>query len=191
MPDNPVSQATGVDTMSSLTAIRTAVIALALVVAMTSAVAKENYHEKAFNADTTEKFEATADGVRKEMEAGGRYQYVKPDERKTIDKSLTEMQALFTQNGSVEAMNQGDKVKLFNAQEVVNSILTRRDGERVICKDEPKLGSHVRTTSCHTYAQEEEARRGSHDVMEEWTRRGCANSGCGPTPKPGAASNGQ
>jgi hypothetical protein len=176
--------------MRTLTAIRTALVALALVVAATSLAAKENYHEKAFNADTAEKFEATVGGVRKEMEAGGRYQYVKPDERKTIDKSLTEMQALFAQNGSVEAMNQGDKVKLFNAQEVVNSILTRRDGERVICKDEPKLGSHVRTTSCHTYAQEEEARRGSHDMMDEWTRRGCANSGCGPTPKKGPPGSG-
>jgi hypothetical protein len=171
--------------------LQTMLVASVLFLAALPATAKENYHEKAFNADTTEKFQATADGVRKEMEAGGRYQYVKPDERKTIDKSLTEMQSLFTQNGSVEAMNQGDKVKLFNAQEVVNSILTRRDGDRVICKDEPKLGSHVRTTSCHTYAQEEEARRGSHDVMDEWTRRGCANSGCGPTPKPGAPSNGQ
>lgn len=167
--------------MNPLTVIRATLVALALLAAM-PAMAKENYHEKAFNADTAEKFQATADDVRKEMESGGRYQYVKPDERKTIDKALTEMQALFTQNGSVEAMNQGDKVKLFNNQEIVNSILTRRDGDRVICKDEPKLGSHVRTTSCHTYAQEEEARRGSHDVMDEWTRRGCANAGCAGAP---------
>lgn len=157
--------------------MRAALATLALAFAA-PLVAKENYHEKTFNADTAEKFQATADDVRKEMESGGRYQYVKPDERKTIDKALTDMETLFTQNGSVEKMNQGDKVKLFNAQEIVNSILTRRDGERVICKDEPKLGSHVRTTSCHTYAQEEEARRGSHDVMDEWTRRGCANAGC-------------
>ena len=120
-------------------------------------MAKESYHEKAFNAETAEKFQATAESVRREMDAGGRYQYVKPDERKTVDRALAEMQALFAQSGSVEAMNQGDKVKLFNAQEVVNSILTRRDGDRVICKDKPKLGSHIPTTSCHNYAQEEEA----------------------------------
>jgi hypothetical protein len=162
--------------MNSMTAMR-GLFALALALAA-PLMAKENYHEKAFNADTAEKFQATADSVRKEMDAGGRYQYVKVDERKTIDRALTDMQTLFAQNGTVEAMNQGDKVKLFNAQEVVNSILTRRDGERVICKDEPKLGSHVRTTSCHTYAQEEEARRGSHEQMDEWMRRGCAVAGC-------------
>lgn len=174
--------------MSSISVMRAGLFALALAFAA-PLVAKESYHEKAFNAETAEKFQATAESVRREMDAGGRYQYVKPDERKTVDRALADMQALFAQSGSVEAMNQGDKVKLFNAQEVVNSILTRRDGDRVICKDEPKLGSHVRTTSCHTYAQEEEARRGSHDLMDEWTRRGCANTGCGGAPKAGSSDH--
>ena len=156
----------------------TALVAVALVLAALPAAAKENYHEKSFNADTQEKFQAVAEDVRKEMQPGGRYEYVKPQERATIERSLAEMDALFAATGGVENMKQDDKVKLFNEQEVVNSILTRRDKDRVICEDKPKLGSHVRTTSCHTYGQEEEARRGSQDTMGEWTRRGCAVSGC-------------
>jgi hypothetical protein len=153
-------------------------VAMALVLAVLPAVAKENYHEKTLNADTREKFQAVADSVRTEMQPGGRYEYVKPQERATIERSLAEMDALFTATGGVENMKQDDKIKLFNEQEVVNSILTRRDRDRVICEDKPKLGSHVRTTNCHTYGQEEEARRGSQDTMGEWTRRGCAVGGC-------------
>jgi hypothetical protein len=173
-------------------AIPTALVALSLLVATIPAAAKENYHEKTFNADTQEKFRVVAEDVRKEMEPGGRYEYVKPKERATIEQALAEMDALFAATGGVEHMKQDDKVKLFNDQEVVNSILTRRDKDRVICEDKPKLGSHVRTTSCHTYGQAEDARRGSKDQMDEWTRRGCAVAGCvgSSPPRPTTQSGG-
>lgn len=167
-------------------------VAAALVLAATPAAAKENYHEKSFNADTQEKFQAVAEDIRKEMRAGGRYEYVKAKERVTIEQALAEMDALFTASGGVEHMKQDDKVKLFNDQEVVNSILTRRDRDRVICDNAPKLGSHVRSTGCHTYGQEEDARRGTKDQMDEWTRRGCAVAGCvgSSPPRPTTQSGG-
>lgn len=164
--------------MHGSTFFNATLVAIALVFAVLPAAAKENYHEKTLNADTQEKFQAVSDGVRKEMQPGGRYEYVRPEERVTIEHSLGEMDALFAQSGGVANMKQDEKVRLFNAQEVVNSILTRRDSERVICKDEPKLGSHIRTTSCHTYGQEEEARRGTKNQLDEWKRLGCVNAGC-------------
>lgn len=167
-------------------------LAAALALVAAAATAKENYHEKTFNADTPEKFHAVAEDVRKEMEPGGRYEYVKAKERVTIEQSLADMEALFTATGGIEHMKQDDKVKLFNDQEVVNSILTRRDKDRVICEDAPKLGSHVRSTNCHTYGQAEDARRGSKDQMDEWTRRGCATAGCvgSSPPRPTTQSGG-
>lgn len=139
--------------------------------------ANENYKEKAFNADSKEKFDAVAADVRKEMESGGRYQYVKPEERTKIDASLADMSALFAANSSVAVMSQDAKIKLFNDQEVVNSILQQRDGDRVICKKEAPVGSHIPITSCHTYAQEVEARNGTKDQMAKWGQGNCsANS---------------
>jgi hypothetical protein len=151
---------------------------LALIVA-SAASAKENYQEKAFNADTPEKFELVSANVRKAMEPGGRYEYVKPEERKTIEKKLDEIGTLFQKNGSVDAMSQETKIELFNAQEVVNSILTRRDGERVICKKEAPIGSHIPITTCHTYAQEEDAHRNSSSLRNGWSNMQCGDSGHG------------
>jgi len=148
------------------------------VVAVSMAGAKENYHEKTINADTKEKFVEVATDVRQEMQAGGRYEYVKADERKTIDQKFTEMEALFNENGSVQNMKQDTKVKLFNDQEVVNSILTHRDRDRVICKNEAPVGSHIPVTSCHTYGQEEEAREGTHNQLDEWKRSACRGKLC-------------
>ena len=144
-----------------------------------SASAEENYREKNFNAESREKFEAVAADVRKEMEPGGRYQYVRPDERRKVDQKLGEMGALFEQSPSAADMSESSKIALYNAQEVVNSILTRRDGDRVICSKTAPVGSHIPVVSCHTYAQEEQARRGTRDELDKWTRRGCLTCGSG------------
>jgi hypothetical protein len=177
--------------MRTRTFLHATFIAAALILLAGPAAAKENYHETTFNADTPEKFKAVAEDVRKEMEPGGRYDQVKAKERVTIERALTEMEGLFEATGGVANMKQDDKVKLFNDQEVVNSILTKRDNDRVICEDAPKLGSHVRSTNCHTYGQAEDARKGTKDQMDEWTRRGCAVAGCvGSSPPRPTVSNG-
>jgi len=139
-----------------------------------AAGAKENYKEKAFNADSRDKFEAVAADVRKQMETGGRYQYVKAEERVKVDAALTEMTALFAANDSVASMPEATKIKLYNDQEVVNSILTQRDGDRVICTKVAPVGSHIPITNCHTYAQEVEAREGTKKQMNEWGRSTCS-----------------
>jgi hypothetical protein len=145
--------------------------------------ANENYKEKVFNADSKERFEAVAADVRKEMEPGGRYQYVKPKERTQVDGALAEMGSLFAANPTVASMNQDTKIKLFNAQEVVNSILQQRDGERVICKKEAPLGSHIPITSCHTYSQEMEAKSGANKQMAAWGQGNCSATSSTPNNK--------
>lgn len=145
------------------------------------AAAKENYREGGVKADTKEAFETVSESVRKEMTTGGKYQYVKPAEQKTIEKKLDEMEALFQQAGSVANMKEDQKIALFNAQETVNSILTLRDRDRVICKKEAPVGSHIPVTTCHTYGQEIEARQGTQKQLDDWSRPLCVgdNPACG------------
>ena len=159
------------------------IIAMAIALSLSAfhpALAKEHYKEPGVKADTKEAFEPIAADVRKEMEGGGRFEYVKPDERKTVDAKLDEMNKLFEKSGSVSAMTQDEKVALFNAQETVNAILTRRDRDRVICKNEAPIGSHIPVTSCHTYGQEVEAREGTQKQMADWKNAPCAgdNAAC-------------
>jgi hypothetical protein len=170
-----VSIGKGANAMKPLSTLMLVLLACLLAF---SATAKENYHEKQLNSDTREKFDDVAASVRDEMQTGGRYEYVTPDERRTIDQMLGEIEALFEKNGSVAGMSQDTKVQLFNAQEVVNSILTRRDRDRVICTNTAPLGSHIPVTTCHTYGQEVEAREGSQNQMDEW-RRGPCRGNCG------------
>ena len=139
--------------------------------------AKENYHENSVKADTKDAFDQIADTVRNGMGDGGKYEYVKPQEKVTIEKKLDEMDKIFDAGGgSVSTMKEEQKIALFNAQETVNSILTLRDRDRVICKKEAPVGSHIPVTTCHTYAQEVEARQGSKKMMDDWGRPLCAGN---------------
>lgn len=158
----------------------TLALAIALSMAiLTPCLAKENYHEKQVNADTKEAFADISQNVRRQMDAGGKYEFVPADERARIDKSFTEMTALFDQYGTVSAMNQDAKVKLFNDQETVNSILTKRDRDRVICTNQAPVGSHIRQTTCHTYAQEVQAHQETQKQMTDWKIMGCAGTSSG------------
>ena len=58
-------------------------------------VAKENYRENSVKADTKEAFDQLAQTVRDGMETGGKYEYVKPAEKATINKKLDEMDKIF------------------------------------------------------------------------------------------------
>jgi len=159
-------------------------ITFALVVALATcfagqAFAKEHYREGSVKADTKEAFDEVAKSVREGMESGGRYEYVKPTEKTTIEKNLTEMDALFVAaGGTVAGMKEEQKIALFNAQETVNSILTLRDRDRVICKKEAPVGSHIPIVQCHTYGQAEDAKRGTEKQMADWKRAQCSGSGC-------------
>ena len=140
------------------------------------AVAKENYHEKTINADDKDAFATLATNVRSEMNVGGKYEFVPKKERVEIDTKLTDMTTLFDKYGTVSAMTQDAKVQLFNDQEVVNSILTKRDRDRVICTNVAPVGSHIPVTKCHTYAQEVEAREGTKNLLDSWKNVPCASA---------------
>ncbi len=152
------------------------VVALALIAPLAFAAskgAKEQYNE-AVKAETADQFAAVVADVRSEMREGGRYEFVQAPERAEVDRNLASMERLFGANGGLVAnMSQDDKVALFNAQESVNAILTRRDADRVICENRKPIGSNIPKTTCHTYRQQEEARRGTNKAMNDWGGRGC------------------
>ncbi len=155
-------------------------VTLLLVVAAATATAKENYKEQAFNADTKDKFAQVEAQVRAQMKPGGKYEYVKEGERFTIDQKFKEMDALFAANDSVASMDERDKIALFNAQEAINSILQQRDRDRVICKKEAPIGSHIEVTKCFTYGQQQDAYNTSHKVLDSLSHPQCNDTGKGP-----------
>ncbi len=145
------------------------ILAAAIVVSLSSgfASATEKYPVLPdLDKQNVASFEAQAAGVRKEMEKGGRFEYIKPDDRATVENGLDFMHDLIVQNGTVAAMKEEDKVRLFNRQERINSILTNSDSQRIICEKADQPGTLFRATTCHTYAELQRRTRDSQDAIE-------------------------
>lgn len=117
-------------------------------------------------ADTGAKFETVSARVRNEMQEGGRYSYVTPDERSTVEARLAEMRELFEKRDSTANMSDDEKMRMFNDQEAVNAILTRRDGERLVCSNEKPVGSHIPVRTCRTVAEIERWKHHGDDFMK-------------------------
>ncbi|SRR5581483_2463278 len=119
----------------------------------------EGTTQKAVVADTPDKFAARYKELETEMQAGGRYEFISPSDKVRVEADMTSMAAMLDKAGSVDAMKQDDKVRLFNTQEQVNGILTRTDSERLVCEHRAPVGSHIPVTTCKTFGEIEKARR--------------------------------
>lgn len=116
-------------------------------------------------ADTKEDFEAIVAAIHQQMQPGGRWQFVDNNERATIDGSFADMDKLYAQFGSVDKMDQAAKVRLLADQSTVNAILTKKDGDRLICKSEIPVGSHLPIKTCKTYAQVQSEQGNAQEML--------------------------
>lgn len=118
-------------------------------------------------ADSKENFEAIAAAIHQQMQPGGRWQYVSPSERTTIDGNFADMRKLYDQYGTVDKMDSNAKIRLLEDQSSVNTILTKKDGDRLICQTEMPVGSHLPVKTCKTYARIQAEERGSQEYLRQ------------------------
>ncbi|MBS0382600.1 MAG: hypothetical protein JSR56_09210 [Proteobacteria bacterium] len=138
--------------------------------AATATVPQEN-GKPVVKADTKENFEAIVAAIHQQMQPGGRWQYIDNGERTTIDGSFADMDKLYAQFGSVDKMDQNAKVRLLADQSTVNAILTQKDGDRLVCKSEIPVGSHLPIKTCKTYAQVQAEQRGAQQFLRNQSVR--------------------
>lgn len=117
--------------------------------------------------------------VRKQMEPGGQFDMIAAVDRSEVERNLAIMQRLFEARGSVSGMNNADQVKLANAQEKINALLTSNDGDRKICTLEQRSGTHFKTKICLTARQREEVRRQSQEAFQKDLLRGGPSQSAG------------
>lgn len=132
-----------------------------------AAVVNASGNETVVKAETKADFATVAGEVRKQLQPGGRFEFATSKERADIDANLGDMQSLFDKFGTVSAMDQSSKLKLFNDQETLNATLTRRDDKRLVCEHVASLGSNIPKTTCRTYGQMERDRRDTQHLLDQ------------------------
>jgi hypothetical protein len=123
--------------------------------------------EKPVAADTPDKFAKTTDEIHQEMSAGGRYEFIRPDEKAKVETDLHTMAAMLRKSGSVERMTQIEKVQLFNTQEHVNGILTHSDSSRLVCEHRAPTGTTIPRTTCQTFGEAERSRKATNKFLQD------------------------
>jgi hypothetical protein len=143
-----------------------AVIVFSAAIFASPLFAKDNV-QPAINASSKDAFATVSTWVRKQMDEGGRYAQVKADERSRVNARLDDMDRLFQKRGDVAQMNDTEKLEMFNNQQEVNAILAKRDNDRLICKYEAPIGSHIPVKTCRTAGEIEERRRQDSDFVRQ------------------------
>lgn len=97
-----------------------------------------------FDISTPQSFRDQAAQVR----SGGEYASLSAQDRVRVDGEISAMDALFQRYGNLETMGGEVRVRLYNAQESVNRILTRGQAGTTRCAWAQQTGSHIPRTLC-------------------------------------------
>lgn len=103
---------------------------------------------------TAETFAAIRDTLLAEIETGETYSEITPQQRAEVKTSLNWMSTWLEAAGSLEQMDEEQRIRLFNEQEKINTTLTGVAADsRMVCTREQTVGSRRRQTTCFTVAE--------------------------------------
>jgi hypothetical protein len=148
---------------------RSLILSAAVAALLSSAVAfgVEKYPVKPdLDKQNVENFDMQAARVRQDMDKGGRYEHIKEEDRARVEEGLTYMHDLIAASGSVGAMKEDDRIKLFNRQERINALLTHAENNRVICEKSIQPGTMFRLTTCKSVAERAQREQDAKNTLE-------------------------
>jgi hypothetical protein len=123
--------------------------------------------EKPLIAQTLDGFHKESGEIRDQLRPGGRYEFVKNDDRAKIDARLATMEGILVRHASQNDLSGNDKIAMLNAQEEINGILRHNDTNRLICESRPPMGSNLPIKTCRTYGEVERQRGEAARTMGE------------------------
>ncbi|MFC4727633.1 hypothetical protein [Coralloluteibacterium thermophilus] len=130
-------------------------------------------HAEPMRARTAEDLVATRQQIERDLASDARYAGLAPDQRRLVERALDEMQALLEARGSIDALQDAEKVAFFNAQERANTTLANAAADsRMVCRRERRLGSWLPTNECHTLAERRRAAEQARDDHGRLVRHG-------------------
>jgi hypothetical protein len=111
-------------------------------------------------------FDAQSKDVTAGMTKGGRFEFVSTSEQARVTELLGLIHDILVKYPDVKTIGERDKLTVFNSQEEVNEILTKGDGNRLICANEAPVGSHLSKKVCVTQAKKEQQREEARRMLE-------------------------
>ena len=140
--------------------------AFALAAVLSPAFAGKNDSSRFVDIEKQQQFDDQASAIRQEMKPGGRFEFVTPEERRSVEAELDRIAALLKKRQGA-ALDDDDRLDIYAAQENANAILTQRDGRRLICEFSAPTGSNRKVKQCATYADRMRAHKETRNYLRE------------------------
>jgi len=99
---------------------------------------------------------------------GKSYAEIDSMQRKEVTGALNRIARLLESAGA-DGLNKRQKIRIFNDQELINTILTRAgEDSQLICRRDKPVGSHFATDVCETVAERRRLREASQQVKRNF-----------------------
>jgi hypothetical protein len=103
--------------------------------------------------------------VREDFEHSRKFKHVAAGEKQRLYRAQDEMFSLLEGRRSVDELSTDQRIALYNAQEVVSSVLLEAELDREVCKREKVLGSHRSSLVCTTVREQRQMKEMARDML--------------------------
>ncbi|HET7843257.1 MAG TPA: hypothetical protein VFL14_03840 [Xanthomonadales bacterium] len=125
--------------------------------------------------------------IRDDIKAGRKYRDMDNDTKEKLFRAQEEMFSLLQGRGSIDDLDADEVIDLYNAQNMVNALLTDSELERDICRRTTTVGTHRVGLACYS-AREWRRIKETDDAMMRAPRvcmPGLAEAGADPCDQSG------
>lgn len=137
---------------------------LGLLLASAGVFASDN--TKGLDVGSQAGFEAQASAIHKDLADGTTYSELSDAQRVDVNAALERIGTALSSHGGIAALPEAARLRVFNDQELVNTILTKgREDSRMMCDRETPIGSHRPHVICKTVAERRRDRERSQDAL--------------------------
>lgn len=103
--------------------------------------------KKKLDVDT---FVQQQQAIRADIEAGRRYPNMDNETKARLFTAQDAMFSLLANRGSIDDLDQDEVIELYNAQNVVNAVLTDSELDRDVCRRLTTVGTHRVGVACYS-----------------------------------------
>jgi hypothetical protein len=106
--------------------------------------------------------------IERDLADGKTYAEISRSDRVKVRESLDRISGALAGTPSVDALPDDVKVRVFNEQEQINTILTRAAADsRMVCDRDVPTGSRMAKTTCQTVAERDRRREADRDHLRK------------------------
>lgn len=118
---------------------------------------------------TAETFAERRHQLVNEIETGDTYAEIDSMQKVEVMQSLDRIGTWLESAGSIDAMSEEQRIRVFNEQEKINTMLTGVAADsRQVCTREATVGTRMRQTTCFTVAERRRRREADASDAQLW-----------------------